>query len=127
MVEANTESEPLHYLSFPMFLCSNAPNTSPVRVVASRSTVGTLWRSKYGSENEQGVSHPVHFQASPWHIAPLHLPLAGQNIWPHMASGFSATLWIRPVKNNEEDRPTHEGKEELSRDVLFECFYEFYL
>ncbi|KAM9477784.1 lysosomal-trafficking regulator isoform 2-T2 [Clarias gariepinus] len=110
MVEANTESEPLHYLSFPMFLCSNAPNTSPVRVVASRSTVGTLWRSKYGSENEQGVSHPVHFQASPWHIAPLHLPLAGQNIWPHMASGFSATLWIRPVKNNEEDRPTHEAE-----------------
>ncbi|MCI4376677.1 hypothetical protein PGIGA_G00191140 [Pangasianodon gigas] len=106
MVEANTEMEPLHYLSFPMSLCTSAPNTSTNGAVGIRATVGTLWRGKLGTGKSEGESHATHFQASPWHIAPLHLPLVGQNCWPHMASGFSASLWIRPVKNNDEERPT---------------------
>ncbi|MCJ8730848.1 hypothetical protein PDJAM_G00189080 [Pangasius djambal] len=105
MVEANTEMEPLHYLSFPMSLCTSAPNTSTNGAVGVRTAVGTLWRGKLGTGKGEGESHAAHFQASPWHIAPLHLPLVGQNCWPHMASGFSASLWIRPMKKNDEERP----------------------
>ncbi|XP_060781470.1 lysosomal-trafficking regulator isoform X4 [Neoarius graeffei] len=107
VVEANTETEPLHYLSFPMSLCTSTPKISTNGAVGVRTAVGTLWKGKLGAGKGEGESHAVHFQASPWHIAPLHLPLVGQNCWPHMASGFSASLWIRLVKNNDEGRPTH--------------------
>lgn len=110
MVEANTETEPLHYLSFPMSLNTSVPNTSTNGTVGVRAAVGTLWRGKLGTGKGEGESQPTHFQASPWHIAPLHLPLVGQNCWPHMANGFSASLWIRPVKNKYEERPIHRGK-----------------
>lgn len=118
MVEANTEMEPLHYLSFPMSLCTSAPNTSTNGVVGVTATVGTLWKDKLGTGKGESESQAMHLQASPWHIAPLHLPLVGQNCWPHMASGFSASLWIRPVKNNDEERPTHGGKDILSTAVF---------
>ncbi|XP_058238437.1 lysosomal-trafficking regulator isoform X2 [Hemibagrus wyckioides] len=105
MVEANTEMEPLHYLSFPMSLCTSDPNTSTNGAVGIRAAVGTLWGGKLGAGKGVGESHVTHFQASPWHIAPLHLPLVGQNCWPHMASGFSASLWVRFVKNNGDEKP----------------------
>ncbi|XP_027006009.2 lysosomal-trafficking regulator isoform X2 [Tachysurus fulvidraco] len=98
MVEANTEMEPLHYLSFPMFLYTSDHNTSTNSTVGA---VGTLWGVKLGACEDE--CHLTHFEASPWHIAPLHLPLLGQNCWPHMASGFSASLWVRFVKNNGEN------------------------
>ncbi|XP_053476690.1 lysosomal-trafficking regulator isoform X6 [Ictalurus furcatus] len=106
MVEANTEMEPLYYLSFPMSLCTSASNRTTNGGVGIRAAVDTLWRGKLGAGKGEGESHAPHCQASPWHIAPLHLPLVGQNCWPHMASGFSASLWIRPVKNNDEEWPT---------------------
>lgn len=118
MVEANTEMEPLYYLSFPMSLCTSASNRTTNGGVGIRAAVNTLWRGKLGTGKGEGESHAPHCQASPWHIAPLHLPLVGQNCWPHMASGFSASLWIRPVKNNDEEWPTQRGKEKLSTVVL---------
>ena len=44
-----------------------------------------------------------HLRASPWHTAPLHLPLLGQNCWPHMASGFSAALWLKALRSEDEE------------------------
>ncbi|KAF7710729.1 hypothetical protein HF521_009601 [Silurus meridionalis] len=105
MVEANKEMEPLHYLSFPMSQCIFAPGTGGAGGV--KEAMGTTQRGKPGAGSGDNESYAAHFRASPWHIAPLHLPLVGQNCWPHMASGFSASLWIRPVKNNNEEAPRH--------------------
>lgn len=119
MVEANTETEPLHYLSFPMSLCTSAPNEKTSGAVGVMAAVDTLRRDKLSANKEEDESQSMHFQVSPWHIAPLHLPLVGQNCWPHMASGFSASLWIRPVNNNDEERPTHRGKGKHFTIVFF--------
>lgn len=83
-----------------------------------KAAVGSLWKGKLGADKGEGESQASHFQASPWHVAPLHLPLVGQNCWPHMANGFSASFWIRPVKNNGDERLTHGGKEERSTAVF---------
>ncbi|TTI76904.1 Lysosomal-trafficking regulator [Bagarius yarrelli] len=102
MVEANTELEPLHYLSFPMSPCTVAPNTNTNGVIGLKGAAGSLCGQRIGAGKGKSEGHITHFQVSPWHVAPLHLPLVGQNCWPHMASGFSASLWVRAVKNQEE-------------------------
>ncbi|XP_062851888.1 lysosomal-trafficking regulator isoform X2 [Trichomycterus rosablanca] len=106
MVEANTDNEPLHYLSFPMHLYSSAPGTSTNGAVSTKTGVSMLWKGRLKVEGERG---PGHLRTSPWHTAPLHLPLVGQNCWPHMASGFSASLWLRVAKNEDKDRPSHQA------------------
>ncbi|KAL7877250.1 hypothetical protein SRHO_G00038930 [Serrasalmus rhombeus] len=124
MVLANADTEPLHYLSFPMLLGISAPSTSSclglkTNVVAgARTGMGMLWRGKQSPGQDEGVRHPGHSHTSPWHIAPLHLPLVGQNCWPHMASGFSASLWVRAVKSEDEDGPSHQGEKVMWVDGL---------
>ncbi|XP_036430615.1 lysosomal-trafficking regulator isoform X4 [Colossoma macropomum] len=118
MALANADTEPLHYLSFPMLLGISAPSTSSfvglkTNVAAGATAgMGMLWRGKQSSGQDEGVRHPGHSKTSPWHIAPLHLPLVGQNCWPHMASGFSASLWVRAVKSEDEEGPSHQVKGE---------------
>uniref|UniRef100_A0A8C7INE5 Lysosomal trafficking regulator n=1 Tax=Oncorhynchus kisutch TaxID=8019 RepID=A0A8C7INE5_ONCKI len=78
IVQANVDMEPLYFLSYPMILggASFPGGTSP-------------------GSRQNGGEEPGHLRTSPWHVAPLHLPLVGQNCWPHMASGFSASVWIK--------------------------------
>lgn len=116
------DMEPLHFLSFPLpppggsTSCSSSlspgPRPSgagaggPRGAGAARRAGGKL--SPGGREGEAGGETPSHLLASPWYVAPVHLPLVGQNCWPHMADGFSASLWIRP-------RPADEGGVEKGR------------
>uniref|UniRef100_A0A8C1V4V9 Lysosomal trafficking regulator n=1 Tax=Cyprinus carpio TaxID=7962 RepID=A0A8C1V4V9_CYPCA len=65
------------------------------------------------------LSRTGHLCTSPWHPAPFHLPLVGQNCWPHMASGFSASLWVRAGK--DEDGPYKNG---MKKSIIFGALYE---
>ncbi|XP_076831292.1 lysosomal-trafficking regulator isoform X9 [Brachyhypopomus gauderio] len=123
IVEANTHPEPLHYLSFPMLLGSSTPGTSSVGLRTSgvtrpRAGVGVLWGGMLSVSRAEGDGRPGHLRASPWHIAPLHLAVVGQNCWPHMASGFSASLWVRVVKNEDEDRILYRDEEPTRGDTV---------
>ncbi|XP_041921908.1 lysosomal-trafficking regulator isoform X3 [Alosa sapidissima] len=117
IVQANMRLQPLHFLSFPTVLGLPAaggasPGLRPNGAAGGKGVgvgVGGLWRSKSstGSEGRLG-----HLRASPWHTAPLHLPLMGQNCWPHMASGFSTALWMKALRSeDEEESPVERGEE----------------
>ncbi|KAL4641356.1 lysosomal-trafficking regulator-like [Arapaima gigas] len=119
IVEANIDMEPLHFLSFPLESSSTPPvTTSPgPKPVVGAASVGAkamslLWRGKPPPVRREleCEARPGHQLASPWHVAPIHLPLVGQNCWPHMASGFSTSLWLRPHAS-----PRGEGLSEQGR------------
>uniref|UniRef100_A0A672PLP6 Lysosomal trafficking regulator n=1 Tax=Sinocyclocheilus grahami TaxID=75366 RepID=A0A672PLP6_SINGR len=110
IVEANADTEPLYFMSFPMIPgagvpgLSSSPGMRPHGTAGGKGGVNTLLRGKLPlGRGEADLSRPGHLRSSPWHTAPFHLPLVGQNCWPHMASGFSASLWVRAGK--DEDRP----------------------
>ncbi|XP_072265185.1 lysosomal-trafficking regulator isoform X2 [Pyxicephalus adspersus] len=93
ITEANRNIVPLKYLTFPLQQCiggvagtvQNAPGctTGKMSGFFKRAKV---WHSK-----------DMHGDAllSSWHIAPIYLPLVGQNCWPHMSDGFSFTIWLK--------------------------------
>ncbi|KAM3863351.1 lysosomal-trafficking regulator [Diretmus argenteus] len=116
IVEANMHMEPLHFLSFPIILGASTPGgTSPgsrQNGAVGGKGMGLLWKGKLSPGRREGdtESRPSHIRTSPWHISPLHLPLVGQNCWPHMASGFSASMWLRVAEPEEKDGDKEEGK-----------------
>uniref|UniRef100_A0A8C1V4L3 Lysosomal trafficking regulator n=1 Tax=Cyprinus carpio TaxID=7962 RepID=A0A8C1V4L3_CYPCA len=67
------------------------------------------------------LSRTGHLCTSPWHPAPFHLPLVGQNCWPHMASGFSASLWVRAGK--DEDGPYKNGMKKKEASLAEEALH----
>ncbi|XP_056147370.1 lysosomal-trafficking regulator isoform X2 [Lampris incognitus] len=118
IVEATMHTEPLHFLSFPISLCASTPGgTSPTsrqNGAAGGKSVGLLWKGKLSPRRREGdtESRASHIHTSPWHVSPLHLPLVGQNCWPHMASGFSASMWLRvaELEDTDRDKDKEEGK-----------------
>lgn len=106
--------EPLHLLTFPVILGASTPGGASASFrqngSAGGKSIGLLWKGKLspGRGEGDGECRPSHFSSSPWHTAPLHLPLVGQNCWPHMASGFSASMWLRvsPQDSNKNKRET---------------------
>ena len=119
IVEANMDLEPLHFLSFPIVLgAPTAAGASPGprqngTAGGGGKGVGLLWKGKL-SPRRDGDSEPRtnHLRTSPWHASPLHLPLVGQNCWPHMASGFSASMWLRLTEPVEKERDGEKDKGE---------------
>lgn len=113
IVEANMNIEPLHLLTFPVVLGASTPGGASASFrqngSAGGKSVGLLWKGKMspGRGEGDGECRPSHFSSSPWHAAPLHLPLVGQNCWPHMASGFSASMWLRV---SEQDSDKNKGE-----------------
>ena len=104
--------EPLHFLSFPIVLgapttagASPGPRQNGSAGGGGGKGVGLLWKGKL-SPRRDGDAEPRtgHVRSSPWHAAPLHLPLVGQNCWPHMASGFSASMWLRLTEAEAEEK-----------------------
>ncbi|XP_037128426.1 lysosomal-trafficking regulator isoform X2 [Syngnathus acus] len=115
IVEANVNIEPLHLLDFPIILGASTPGgvspSSRPNGAAGGKSVALLWKGKLSPGRWEGDSEirPSHLRSSPWHTAPLHLPLVGQNCWPHMASGFSASMWLRVAE--QEERAANIDKE----------------
>uniref|UniRef100_A0A9J7YDS3 Lysosomal trafficking regulator n=1 Tax=Cyprinus carpio carpio TaxID=630221 RepID=A0A9J7YDS3_CYPCA len=121
IVEANADIEPLCFMSFPMFPgagvpgLSSSPGMRPHGTAGGKGGVNTLLRGKLPlGRGEADLSRTGHLCTSPWHTAPFHLPLVGQNCWPHMASGFSASLWVRAGK--DEDGPYKNG---MKKSIIF--------
>ncbi|XP_026133560.1 lysosomal-trafficking regulator-like isoform X3 [Carassius auratus] len=122
IVEANANTEPLHFMSFPMIPGAGVPGVSSSPGMRAHGTAGgkggvnTLLRGKLPlGRGEADMSRSSHQRSSPWHTAPFHLPLMGQNCWPHMASGFSASLWVRAGK--DEDGRYNKEEEASLTDV----------
>uniref|UniRef100_A0A671STM9 Lysosomal-trafficking regulator-like n=1 Tax=Sinocyclocheilus anshuiensis TaxID=1608454 RepID=A0A671STM9_9TELE len=91
--------------------------TQPHGTAGGKGGVNTLLRGKLPlGRGEADLSRPGHLRSSPWHTAPFHLPLVGQNCWPHMASGFSASLWVRVGK--DEDGRYKKGKKRFIYVIL---------
>lgn len=115
IVEANMNMEPLHFLTFPIILGASTPGGlstgSRQNGAAGGKSVGLLWKGKLSPGRREGEID--HLRSSPWHIAPLHLPLVGQNCWPHMASGFSASMWLRVAEQEERDGDKDEGETQI--------------
>lgn len=51
---------------------------------------------------------------SPWHVAPVHLPLLGQNCWPHLSEGFSVSLWFN-VECAQEAESAPEKRKKMKK------------
>ncbi|XP_067321110.1 lysosomal-trafficking regulator [Anolis sagrei] len=97
ILEANADMKPLQHISFPFHHISSSgssPSQKPTLTFNSRA-LGLLRRSRFAQtkKDPDGESLPHHLLSS-WHVAPIHLPLVGQNCWPHMSEGFSISLWF---------------------------------
>ncbi|XP_063162622.1 lysosomal-trafficking regulator isoform X2 [Candoia aspera] len=97
ILEAITGMRPLQHIVFPLHQIpslGSSPCQKPVPTLSSK-TVALLRRAKLvpSKKEPEGESLPHHL-LSPWHVAPVHLPLVGQNCWPHMSEGFSISLWF---------------------------------
>ncbi|KAG7492927.1 hypothetical protein MATL_G00019380 [Megalops atlanticus] len=120
IVEANMDMEPLQFLSFPLVPSASSPSgLSPgprQNRPAGGKAPGTPWRGKLSPGRREGDGEgPGHQLTSSWLVAPIHLPLVGQNCWPHMADGFSTSLWLRAQVSTEEDSPIDKGKRQKRR------------
>ncbi|KAM5163021.1 lysosomal-trafficking regulator [Mantella aurantiaca] len=93
IAEANSNIIPLKYLTFPL-----QQNTGEVTSTVQKSP-GCATGKMSGFFKRAKVWNRKDMQGdtllSSWHIAPIHLPLVGQNCWPHMSDGFSFTLWVK--------------------------------
>lgn len=125
IIEANMNMEPLHFLTFPIILGASTPgvvsSSSRPNGAAGGKSVGLLWKGKLSPGRREGdiEYQPSHLRSSPWHIAPLHLPLVGQNCWPHMASGFSASMWLRVTEQEEKDGDKDEGEPQILHQITW--------
>lgn len=123
IVEANVNIEPLHFLTFPIVFGAASPaGASPgprQNGAAGGKSVGLLWKGKLSPGRREGEAElrPSHLRSSPWHVAPLHLPLVGQNCWPHMASGFSASLWLRVADQEERQGVAGKGENHMLQSI----------
>ncbi|KAJ6664668.1 hypothetical protein lerEdw1_006241 [Lerista edwardsae] len=113
ILEANTEMRPLQHISFPLCQIPNSvssPLQKPTLILNSK-TMGLLRRAKFAQTKKEpeGESLPHHLLSS-WHVAPIHLPLVGQNCWPHMSEGFSISLWFCVERAYEADSSLEKAK-----------------
>lgn len=93
ITEANSNIVPLKYLTFPL-----QQNTEGVTGTVQKSPgCATGKMSGFFKRTKVWHSKDMHGDTllSSWHIAPIHLPLVGQNCWPHMSDGFSFTMWLK--------------------------------
>ncbi|XP_069036025.1 lysosomal-trafficking regulator isoform X2 [Lepisosteus oculatus] len=100
IVEANVHMEPLQHLSFPLLPSSSSPGGPPAGPKQSGAPgakgAGLLRRARASPGRREAEGDALSHQlSSSWHVAPIHLPLVGQNCWPHMAEGFGVSLWLR--------------------------------
>uniref|UniRef100_A0A672U8V4 Lysosomal trafficking regulator n=1 Tax=Strigops habroptila TaxID=2489341 RepID=A0A672U8V4_STRHB len=113
IIETNIYMNPLQYLAFPLLHGTNLSSSSSQKSASTSAskTAGVLKRAKFSqSKKEADGENLSHQLLSSWHVAPIHLPLVGQNCWPHMSEGFSASLWFRLECAHETENSTEKGK-----------------
>ncbi|NXG56541.1 LYST regulator, partial [Hemiprocne comata] len=121
IIESNIYMNPLQHLAFPLLHGTNLSSSSLQKSAGTSSskTAGLLKRAKSSqSKKEADVENLSHQLLSSWHVAPIHLPLVGQNCWPHMSEGFSVSLWLRLECAHETENSTEKGKKMKRRSRL---------
>ncbi|XP_056422915.1 lysosomal-trafficking regulator isoform X3 [Hyla sarda] len=101
ITEASNGMIPLKHLTFP--LQQNLVGASGVAQKSPGFTSSKI--SGFCRKTKTWQNKDVHCEnsLSPWHIAPIHLHLVGQNCWPHMSDGFSLSLWLKLECNQDLD------------------------
>ncbi|NXU57111.1 LYST regulator, partial [Turnix velox] len=113
IIESNIYMNPLQYLAFPLLHGMNLSSISSQKSVStfSSKTAGPLKRAKLSQSKKEAEGENLSHQLlSSWHVAPIHLPLVGQNCWPHMSEGFSFSLWFRLECAHDTENSTEKGK-----------------
>ncbi|XP_075604856.1 lysosomal-trafficking regulator isoform X2 [Balearica regulorum gibbericeps] len=121
IIETSTYMNPLQYLAFPLLHGTNLSSSSSQKSASTSNskTAGLLKRAKLSqSKKEADGENLSHQLLSSWHVAPIHLPLVGQNCWPHMSEGFSVSLWFRLEYAHETEISTEKGKKVKRRSRL---------
>ncbi|KFQ27432.1 Lysosomal-trafficking regulator, partial [Merops nubicus] len=121
IIESNIYMNPLQYLAFPLLLGTNTSSSSSQKSASTSTnkTAGLLKKAKFSqSKKEADGENLSHQLLSSWHVAPIHLPLVGQNCWPHMSEGFSVSLWFHLECAHETENSTEKGKKFKRRSRL---------
>nr|XP_009912287.1 PREDICTED: lysosomal-trafficking regulator isoform X3 [Haliaeetus albicilla] len=121
IIETNIYMNPLQYLAFPLLHSTNLSSCSSQKSASTSNskTAGLLKRAKFSqSKKEADGENLSHQLLSSWHVAPIHLPLVGQNCWPHMSEGFSVSLWFHLECAHETENSTEKGKKIKRRSRL---------
>jgi len=112
---------PLQYLAFPLLHGTNLNSSSSQKSASTSNskTAGLLKRAKFSQSRKEADGENLRHQLlSSWHVAPIHLPLVGQNCWPHMSEGFSVSLWFHLEYAHETENSTEKGKKIKRRSRL---------
>ncbi|KAM9196354.1 LOW QUALITY PROTEIN: lysosomal-trafficking regulator [Mergus octosetaceus] len=122
IIETNIYMNPLQYLAFPLLYGTNLSSSSSQKSAGTfnSKTVGLIKRAKFSQNKKEADGENLSHQLlSSWHVAPIHLPLVGQNCWPHMSEGFSVSLWFHLEGVHETENSTEKGKKQKKRSRLF--------
>ncbi|XP_047376057.1 lysosomal-trafficking regulator isoform X2 [Sciurus carolinensis] len=119
IVENDVAMSPSQYLTFPLLhtpsLSNGVPQPKSPGILNSKA-IGLLRRARASRGKAEADRGDVpHRLLSSWHIAPVHLPLLGQNCWPHLSEGFSVSLWFNVECTQESERATEEVKKMKKR------------
>ncbi|XP_008585444.1 PREDICTED: lysosomal-trafficking regulator, partial [Galeopterus variegatus] len=122
IVESDITMSPSQYLTFPLLHTPNLSNgvsSQKCPGILHSKAAGLLRRARVSRNKKEAdrESFP-HRLLSSWHIAPIHLPLLGQNCWPHLSEGFSASLWFNVACMREAESTTDKGKKKKKRKSL---------
>ncbi|KAM4828613.1 lysosomal-trafficking regulator isoform 2-T2 [Thomomys bottae] len=114
IVENDVAMGPSQYLTFPLMYTSSLSNgvsSQKCPGILNNKAMGLLRRARISQgRKEVGREGFPHRLLSSWHIAPVHLPLLGQNCWPHLSEGFSVSLWFNVECVHEPESPSERGK-----------------
>ncbi|XP_060047951.1 lysosomal-trafficking regulator isoform X2 [Erinaceus europaeus] len=114
IVESNISTSPSQYLTFPLLYTPNLSNgvsSQKCPGILNSKTMGLLRRARISrSKKEADIEGFPQQLLSSWHVAPVHLPLLGQNCWPHLSEGFSISLWFSVEYIHEAESSTEKGK-----------------
>uniref|UniRef100_A0A8C4L654 Lysosomal trafficking regulator n=1 Tax=Equus asinus asinus TaxID=83772 RepID=A0A8C4L654_EQUAS len=120
IVESDITMSPLQYLTFPLLhtpSLSNGVSSQKCPRILNSKALGLLRRARVSRSKKEADSEGFPQQLlSSWHIAPVHLPLLGQNCWPHLSEGFSVSLWFNVECIHEAEGTTERGKKIKKRN-----------
>ncbi|KAF5922014.1 hypothetical protein HPG69_015464 [Diceros bicornis minor] len=120
IVESDIAVSPSQYLTFPLLHTPNLSNgvsSQKCPGILNSKALGLLRRARVSRSKKGADSEGFPQQLlSSWHVAPVHLPLLGQNCWPHLSEGFSVSLWFNVECIHEAESTTERGKKIKKRN-----------
>ncbi|XP_023556628.1 lysosomal-trafficking regulator [Octodon degus] len=120
IVESDVTMSPSQYLTFPLLhtpSLSHSVSSQKCPGILNSKAMGLLRRARISRVRKEADKESFpHRLLSSWHIAPVHLPLLGQNCWPHLSEGFSVSLWLNVEYIHESEGGTEKRKKIKKRN-----------